>query len=98
MRAIFISSYGAPEVLVETSCLNQCLSKARCWSGSRHSASTIPSAISAAARGGEVAKVTGIECAGVVDTHPAGTVAPGPGSSPFSEAWAGPGTEATRSW
>ena len=77
MRAIVISSYGAPEVLVETELPDpvpgegDVLIRVKAF-GLNHAECYFRSGA-----WGEVAKVTGIECAGTVDTDPTGTLAPG---------------------
>ncbi len=77
MRAIVISSYGAPEVLVETELPDpvpgegEVLIRVKAF-GLNHAECYFRSGA-----WGEVAKVTGIECAGIVETDPSGTLAPG---------------------
>lgn len=77
MRAIVISSYGPPEVLVETELPDpvpgegEVLIRVKAF-GLNHAECYFRSGAS-----GEVAKVTGIECAGIVETDPSGTLAPG---------------------
>lgn len=77
MRAIVISSYGAPEVLVETELPDpapgdgEVLIRIKAF-GLNHAECYFRSGA-----WGDVAKVTGIECAGIIEADPTGTFAPG---------------------
>jgi NADPH:quinone reductase-like Zn-dependent oxidoreductase len=77
MRAIVISRYGAPEVLVETELPDpvpgegEVLIRVKAF-GLNHAECYFRSGA-----WGDVARVTGIECAGIVDTDLTGTFVPG---------------------
>jgi NADPH:quinone reductase-like Zn-dependent oxidoreductase len=77
MRAIVISRYGGPEVLTETElpdpvpCDGEVLIRVKAF-GLNHAECYFRSGA-----WGEVAQVTGIECAGMVETDRTGTFAPG---------------------
>jgi NADPH:quinone reductase len=77
MRAIVISRYGGPEVLVETELPDplpgegDVLIRVKAF-GLNHAECYFRSGA-----WGEVAQVTGIECAGIMDTDPTGTFTPG---------------------
>src|ERR1700749_1417597 len=94
MKAIIISSYGGPEVLTVTElpdpvpAAGEGLIAVRAF-GLNHAEAYMRSGVF-----GEVAKVTGIECAGTVVADPGGRLLREPRWSPSSAAWDGPGTAA----
>jgi NADPH:quinone reductase len=77
MRAIVISAFGGPEVLVERELpdpvpgKNEALIRVKAF-GLNHAECYFRSGA-----WGEVARVTGIECAGIIETDRTGTFAPG---------------------
>jgi NADPH:quinone reductase len=77
MRAIVISSYGGPEVLVETELPDPVPSEGEVLIRVKAFGLNHAECYFRSGAWGDVAKVTGIECAGIVDTDPSGTLAPG---------------------
>jgi NADPH:quinone reductase len=77
MRAIVISRYGGPEVLVETELPDPVPGKGEVLIRVQAFGLNHAECYFRAGAWGEVAQVTGIECAGIIDRDPTGTFAAG---------------------
>jgi NADPH:quinone reductase len=77
MRAIVISRYGGPEVLVETELPDPVPGKDEVLIRVKAFGLNHAECYFRAGAWGEVAQVTGIECAGIIDRDPTGTFAAG---------------------